>query len=100
MEPQKTLSPDNEVRRRRLIGVLASIVVSGAGHFPLGRWRRGCVFLALSILVAPTVFLTPYGVFAALLLRLAQPIDILLLRPASRPPWSRIVVGWVVLFGV
>jgi signal peptidase I len=89
---------------RRAGAVLASLLVPGAGHVLLGRWRRALVFPAALIVVVLSIPVTKTtGVAAIVAVYLAMIIDALRVRVDLRPRAVPLVAGWagflVVLIG-
>jgi len=53
--PQPTDAPvivqDSSFASRLILGALLSAIVPGIGHFLVNRWKRGCGFLGIAIMV-------------------------------------------------
>lgn len=105
-EPDPELDePVERSRRRRVVGVLASLIVPGSGQFALGFWGRGLLwFLALPIAMiasrlAPLQDTLVIGdILAALVVRLAAALDAAFVRGTGpRPSRRRVLVAWVLL---
>lgn len=85
---------------RRLVAAVVSLFLPGAGHFVLGRLRRGCVFpaaIAVAILSIPITNVA--GVLALPAVWLAAEIDVWLVRRVERRPAGEVVVQVGVLLG-
>jgi signal peptidase I len=98
-------------RIRRIAAVIAAMLLPPAGHFSIGRYRRGLVWLALQtaclillvlgvLLVKPWMFWTCIGI--ALLGWLASIIDVIRLDPGELPNVTKMVSIWalVLAFGI
>jgi len=99
-------------KRRAFAALLSSLLLGpGAGHFAIGRYLRGIVWLALaSIAALVIVTFAVLGVFPiwllfsvfliATLAYLGAAIDASVAKPPTSglPPWSRVIGIWVALF--
>lgn len=74
---------------RRIAGFALSLFVPSSGHVLLGRPRRGLVLVATAlVLILSVPWTRAVGTFGALLVYLAIPVDVLVVRPGPRP------AGW------
>jgi signal peptidase I len=72
---------------RRAISVLASLLLPGFGHYTLGRWKRGALWLAVGVLPFLLLVVSGYvGAVAFALSRIAAAIDAAIVEMGERRP--------------
>lgn len=85
--------------KRRAFAILLSFVVgAGAGHLHLGRWRRGAAWLVASLAILVASVLSVWVLLAAVAIRLAQAIDLVLVRAGEGPRKDRAIAAYAAFF--
>jgi signal peptidase I len=80
---------------RKIAAAVLTLVVTGSGHFLLGSFRRGIVWLAIGtalVLSVPKTMMM--GVAGGVLLKIVAAVDALWVKD-RRPSWKPVMVGWV-----
>ena len=106
METSEAMELENNARirgagYRRILAIVLSLAAPGAGHFLMGRFRRGVawalglIVLGLTLLFTIPVSLATFvlGVVIVLVGRVATAIDTARLAP-TRPSWGMVLVAW------
>jgi signal peptidase I len=79
---------------RSVLGALLSLVAPGAGHFLVGRFARGIVWVVLlDVLTLSIPFTKALGLLGVLVLRIAAALDVSRVR-AERPAWKILLAAW------
>jgi hypothetical protein len=94
-------------RGRQVVAVLLSLIQPGAGHYLVGSFRRGTLWVVgltgvavLFLLAVPIRVTTLLAALAvAFIARLACAADTIRI-PIMRPRWSRVLLGWGALVAV
>jgi len=80
---------------RWIVAALLTLLAPGGGHFLVGRFRRGVLWVAIGAAFTLSIPLTMIiGVAGSFLTRFAAAADVLRVED-RRPAWKPVVAGWV-----